>query len=87
MEFNLENYFETQYEERNNLQAVFQNLYRESRILIGNEQSHNNVIFWDIYTKINNERLLMYEAATFVLMSYYFKTCDIFEEPPSQTLF
>lgn len=51
-------------------------------IYLEEKESHKeDDLFWAIFNKIDNKKTMMSKEAVACLMTKYFETCDIFEEP------
>ena len=58
------------------LRDKFNEMYQEEKI-----KSSGDVLFWNIVAKASPKSEQSYQYAVIVIMSKYFETCDIFEEP------
>lgn len=77
----LEEYFEANSNfVRDKLSERVKSQYLESQKELGDDQkSNNDVVFMDIWENITPKPI--YRNTSIVIMSYFFETCDIFEEP------
>ena len=73
---NLEEYFTSNPEQRKILRDKFNKLYLTFK-KVGNE----NEVFLKIFEEACPFKSISHKNATLILMSYYFESCDIFEEP------
>jgi hypothetical protein len=86
-EHDLYDIFEQDTNQKEYLKDIFNTIYKNNCEKFKGENDYANLVFWGIQNDIMPEDKAIFFPPTLVLMSYYFKTCDIFEEPPSQTLF
>lgn len=55
---------------------------RMNEIYLKEKEQHNgDDLFWAIVNYASPNDIFMYQAAVIVIMSKYFETCDVFEEP------
>jgi hypothetical protein len=79
----LEDYFKANSEfVRTELQSRFKEMYKESKYVVPyDEKDYSDKRFMYILKKASANELKAFRDAVLVLMSYYFESCDIFEEP------
>jgi hypothetical protein len=71
---------------KNDLRNTFNQLYNEALIVISDDINKNDLIFFYIVDKAFPSKRKIVQDAIFVLMSYFFSYCDIFEEPIKKDL-
>ena len=79
----LEDYFSSNSDfSREQLQKKFINLYNESMECMKDDiTNRSDLVFFDILKNASPKETKQVQDAVLVLMSYFFETCDIFEEP------
>jgi hypothetical protein len=76
----IENYFKKNKIEEEKLKTLFMKTYDKAKKICSNE----NEIFYYIIEELFKSEKIRYRKEFFILISYYFSYCDIFEEPPEK---
>lgn len=63
------------------LRQIFSNLYQQLLLEIPDSPSKSDIVFQSIVTKSCPKNIVVFQSAVYILMSYYFEYCDIFETP------
>jgi hypothetical protein len=63
------------------LRQAFNNIYQQAVELIPASETKNDEVFQYIVDKTSPKNIFAFHSAVYVLMSYYFEYCDIFETP------
>lgn len=63
------------------LQMHMSSIYDKAKELLNHPNMSNENVFWEIVNMCLPENELSYQSAVIVIMSKYFESCDIFEEP------
>ena len=66
---------------KDELRQVFNSFYNEGLKIIPDSETKNDEVFQFIVEKSSPNNTLSVSNAVYILMSYYFETCDIFETP------
>lgn len=70
--------------EKQQLAQIFSQMYQKGRQLFRDDPQADDLTFVYILEHCTPSQNKFHQHAAFVLMSYFFETCDIFETPPKQ---
>jgi hypothetical protein len=70
--------------ERQQLALIFSQMYQKGRQLFAGDPQADDLVFFYILEHCAPSKRKFHQQAVFVLMSYFFETCDIFETPPKK---
>lgn len=77
----LEKYLANQSFLAETLQKHMINIYQEIKLDFNSFKYSGDNIFWEIINKCSPKKEELYQSAVITIMSKYFESCDIFEEP------